>query len=71
MAVGVERQLNVRMAQPFLNDLGVCVGGQEVGSVAMSQIVQADPGKAAGTDQRSAATSALRSPQSAKNRMGM
>ena len=39
------------MAQPFLNDLGVCVSDQEVGRVAMSQIVQADPGKAAGTDQ--------------------
>ena len=39
------------MTQSFLDDLGVRVSDQEVGSVAMSQIVQADLGKAAGADQ--------------------
>ena len=36
------------MTQPLQDDLGVRVGNQEVGSVAVSQIVQADLGKAAG-----------------------
>jgi hypothetical protein len=53
VAVCVERQLDVRVTQSLLDDLGVRVSDQQVGSVAMTQIVQPDLGKAAGADQPS------------------
>ena len=41
------------VTQSLLDDLGVRVSNQQVGSVAMTQIVQADLGKAASADQPS------------------
>jgi hypothetical protein len=38
------------MTESFLDDLGMCIGDEEVGSMAVPKIMQADLGKTACTD---------------------